>query len=91
MSELVLGDGIGVVDLVAQDHERDLGQLLHLEQRVQLGLRFGESLVVLGVDEEDDSVDLGEVVSPQTAGCCVVRNMMLAHVSGYFVYTHCLL
>lgn len=70
VSELVLGDGVGVVDLVAQDHEGDLGQLLHLEQRVQLGLRLGESLVVLGVDEEDDPVDLGEVVPPETAGCC---------------------
>lgn len=69
VAELVLGHGIWVVDLVTQDHKGHLGQLLHLEQRVQLSLGLGESLVVLGVDQEDDAVDFGKVVSPETTGC----------------------
>lgn len=66
--QLVLGNGIGVVDLVAQDHKGNLGKLLHGQKGVELGLGLGESLVVLGVDKEDDTVDIGEVISPDTAG-----------------------
>ena len=68
MAELVLGDGVGVVDLVAQDDEGHLAQLLHGQEGVELGLGLGEALVVLGVDEEDDAVDLGEIILPQAAG-----------------------
>lgn len=68
VAQLVLGDGIGVVDLVAENDKGDLGKLLHGEERVELGLGLGEALVVLGVDEEDDAVDFGEVVLPETAG-----------------------
>jgi hypothetical protein len=38
--------------------------------------------VVLGVDQEDDAVDLGEVVSPDTAGWCrasLVTEVRLPH------------
>lgn len=68
VSHLILGHGIGVVDLVAENDEGNLGELLHREEGVELGLGLSESLVVLGVDEEDDTVDLGEVVSPDTTG-----------------------
>lgn len=68
VAELILGDGIGVIDLVAENKERHLGEVLHGEQGVQLGLGLGEALVVLGIDQEDDTADLGEVVLPQTAG-----------------------
>ena len=37
---------------------------------VQLGLGLDEPLVVLGVDQEDDAVHFGEVVLPETSGCC---------------------
>jgi hypothetical protein len=74
MPQLVLGHGVGVVDLVAQDDEGNLGELLHGQEGVELGLGLGESLVVLGVDEEDDTVDVGEVVSPDTAGWCWTRS-----------------
>ena len=67
MPELLLADGAGRVDLVAEDEERHLGELLDREQRVQLRLRLGEPLDVDAVDEEDDPVDLGEVVPPQAA------------------------
>lgn len=69
MSHLILGDGIGVVDLVAENNEGNLGELFHREKGVKLGLGLGESFVVLGVDEEDDTVDLGEVIAPDTSGC----------------------
>lgn len=69
VAQLVFRDGVGVVDLVAEDHKGHLGQLLHGEQRVELGLGLGEPLVVLRVDEEDDTVYFGEVVLPETAGC----------------------
>lgn len=69
MSQLILADSIGVVDLVAQDHEGDLGQFLHGQQGIQLGFGFGETLVVLGVYEIHDTGHFGEVVFPETAGC----------------------
>lgn len=59
-AQLVLGDGIGVVDLVAEDDERRALQLLHGEQGVQLGFGFLEALVVFGVDEEDYAGDFGD-------------------------------
>jgi hypothetical protein len=68
VTELILGDGVGVIDLVAEHEEGHLGQVLHGEQGVQFGLGLREALVVLGIDQEDDTVDLGEVVLPQAAG-----------------------
>lgn len=71
VAELVLGDGVGVVDLVAEDDKRHLLQLLHGQEGVELGLGLGEALVVLRVDEEDDAVDLGEVILPESS-CLLV-------------------
>jgi hypothetical protein len=68
VAELVLRHGVRVVDLVAQDQHGHLGQLLHGQQRVQLGLGLGEPLVVLGVHQEDDAVHFREVVLPEAAG-----------------------
>jgi len=68
VAKLILRDGVGVIDLVAEDNEGDLGQIIHGEKRVDLGAGFGEPLVVLGINEEDDAADLGEVISPQASG-----------------------
>ena len=68
MSQLVLADGVWVVDLVAEDQEGDFGEVFHREQGVELGFRFGEALVVFGVDEKDDAGHFGEVVAPEAAG-----------------------
>lgn len=68
VAESVLGDRAGVIDLVSEDDKGNFGELLHGEQGVELGLGLGESLLVLCVDKEHDTVDLGEVVSPDTAG-----------------------
>jgi hypothetical protein len=77
MPKLVLAHGIGVINLVAQHKEGGLAQVLHAEQRVELGLALGEALRVLCVDEEHDAADLGEVVLPQAA-----RLLVAAQVEG---------
>lgn len=69
MSQLILAHGTGVVDFVSENKEGDLGELLHGQEGVQLGLGLEEPLVVAGVDQEDDAADFGEVVLPETAGC----------------------
>lgn len=68
MPQLLLADGIPVVDLVAEDQEGDFGEVFHAEEGVELGFGFGQALVVFGVDEEDDPGYFGEVVAPETAG-----------------------
>lgn len=72
VSELVLADSAGRVDLVPEHEEGHLREILDGEERVELGLGLGEALVVSAVDEEDDSVDFGEVVAPETTRCGVV-------------------
>jgi len=67
--QLVLGHRVRVVDLVAEDQEGDLGEIFHGQEGVQFGFGFCEAFVVLGVDEEDDAADFGEVVFPEAAGC----------------------
>lgn len=69
MPQLILAHGAGVVDLVSENKEGDLGELLHGQESVQLGLGLEEPLVVTGVDQEDNTADFGEVVPPETAGC----------------------
>lgn len=71
MSQLLLTHSVRVIDLVTQDQERGLLQLLHTQQGVQLGLALDESLRVLGVDQEHDAGDFGEVVLPQATGLLV--------------------
>jgi len=57
-----------MIDLVTQNHERDLVQLLHAQQSVEFGFRFRKTLVILGVNKEYDAGDFWEVVLPETAG-----------------------
>lgn len=75
MPQLLLADGVGMIDLVAEDQEWRLLQLFHAEQRIELGLALGEALWVLGIDEEDDAGDLGEVVLPQAARLLVATEV----------------
>lgn len=67
VAQLILAHGIGVINLVSEDEEGNLGEVFHGEEGVELSLGLGETLVVLGIDKEDDTADLGEVVLPQTA------------------------
>lgn len=66
--ELLLAHGTDGIDLVAEDQERDLGKLFYGEQRVKLSFGFCKPFVVGRVDQKDDAVHLGKVVSPETTG-----------------------
>lgn len=82
MPELVLAHSVGVIDLVAQHKEGSLAQVLHAEQGVELSLALGEALGVLGIDEEDDTADFGEVVLPQAAGLLVTAKVEGGEAAG---------
>ena len=67
MPELVLAHCSGRVNLVAEDKEGNLRELLDGKEGVELRLGLREPLKVGTVDKEDDTVDLREVVPPETA------------------------
>lgn len=75
VAQLILADSIGVIDLVSENEEGNLRELLHGEESIELGLGFGEALVILGVNQEDDSANFGEVVLPETAGLLVTTEI----------------
>lgn len=64
----VLAHGLWRVDLVTQDEERNVLQLRHGQERVQLFLGLCESLWICHVNQIHDTVDLWEVVLPQSSG-----------------------
>lgn len=68
MPQFLLADRVRMIDFVAQDQEGHFGQVFHAEQRVELGFRFREPLVVFRVDEEYDPAYFGEVIPPETTG-----------------------
>lgn len=76
MSELLLAYRTRRVDLVTKDEERNLRELLNGKESIELSLRLREPLKVGAVDEEDDAVDLGEVVTPEPASCCLVSGIL---------------
>lgn len=45
-------------------HEQAYSCLTRLTEGIQFSLAFCESFRVRGINQEDDAVDLGEVVSP---------------------------
>jgi hypothetical protein len=74
-TQLILAHRLRVIDLVAQHQYRRLAQLLHAQECVELGFAFGQALVVLCVDEEDDAADFGEVVTPEASGLGVTAEI----------------
>ena len=50
VAQLILADGVGVVDLVSEDKEGNLSEILHGEKGVELGLGLGETLVILRIN-----------------------------------------
>jgi hypothetical protein len=68
VAKLIFTHGVGVINLVSEDKERNLGEVLHGEKSVKLGLGFGEAFVVFGIDEEDDTADFGEIILPEATG-----------------------
>ena len=67
MSQFFFANSVWVVDLVAEDAERNFGEVFHCEEGVELRFRFGETLMIFGVHEEDDAGDFGEIVFPEAA------------------------
>ena len=67
MPQLLLTDGPRRINLVAKDEERNLRQLLDGEKSIKLSLGLGKTLKVGTINQEDDTVDLREVVPPETA------------------------
>jgi len=56
-AQLVFTDGVGVIDLVTEDDEWSGFELFQGEQGIELGLGLVETLVILRIDEEDDTTD----------------------------------
>jgi hypothetical protein len=67
VTKLLLRNGTRSVDLVTKNEEGNLVQLLDSEEGVKFRLGLVEALGVLRIDEEDDTVDFGEVVLPEAA------------------------
>jgi len=65
--ELTSAHGIGQVLLVGEDEEMRVSQLVLLQHLLQLVLRLSDPLAVVGVDDEDESLGVLEVVAPQRA------------------------
>ena len=72
--QLLLANSAHSINLVTQDQERNLGKFLNGEKGVEFGLGLGESFEVGGVDQEDDTIDFGEVISPKTTSYGLVRH-----------------
>lgn len=64
--QLRLGGSARHVNLVAEDEEWGVAQALSRQQPVQLLLRLGETFPVVGVNEVDYRVHLGEVGGPES-------------------------
>ncbi|GMS97351.1 hypothetical protein PENTCL1PPCAC_19526, partial [Pristionchus entomophagus] len=73
--ELVLAHRARLVDLVAEYDDGSGGHHLIPEQTLQLGLRLHQSLVVGGVDQEDDAVHGREVVLPHATRLSVASEV----------------
>ena len=67
-TELLVAGGPGDVDLIAEDKKRDVGEHLIVDQAIQLLLNLWETLAIHGVDEKDDTIDLGIVIPPDLTG-----------------------
>ncbi len=67
VSQLIFRQCIGMIYLVSQDKERDLAEILHREEGIELSFCFGNTFMILGINEEDYAGNLGEVIAPQAA------------------------
>lgn len=80
MSELLLAHCTRRVNLVAKDKEWNLGELFDGKECVKLCLRLRKPLKVSTVDKEDDSVNLREVVTPESASWCFTVNAVIVEI-----------
>jgi hypothetical protein len=66
--QLLFADRTRSINLISKNEERNLGQFLNRQKRIKLGFRLGKALKIRTVDEENDAVNFGEVVAPETSG-----------------------
>jgi hypothetical protein len=64
--QLLLANSAGCINLVTENEERDSRELLNRQESVKFSFRLGETLKVGTIDEEDDTRDLGEIITPET-------------------------
>lgn len=68
MPEFFLAHSTWRINFVAENEEGDLGELLNGEEGIKLRFRFAEAFKVGTIDQKNDTVDFGEIVTPETAG-----------------------
>ena len=56
------------VNLVSEDNNWEVLQLWHLEQAIELSLGFSESILVCGINHENNSIDSTGIFSPSFSG-----------------------
>lgn len=66
---MVFRDSAGCVNLVTEDEEGDFRKFFDREEGVEFSLCLWETFDIRRVDEENDCVDFGEVVAPETTSC----------------------
>lgn len=64
-----------LVDLVAQDDDGHFLELGHFEDPLELIPALLEAALVAGVDQVDNSIDIGDVVAPGLAGSLVASQI----------------
>merc|ERR1712205_270589 len=67
VSDLGGAHGIGEILLVREHKEACVAELILSEHLAQLVLRLTHTVTVIGVDNEDDTVSVLEVVAPEGA------------------------
>jgi hypothetical protein len=67
MPKFLLTHGSRGVNFIAKNQERHFRQFLDGEKCVEFGFRLSEAFEVSAVHKKDNSVDLREVITPQTA------------------------
>lgn len=83
MPQLILTNGIWMIDLIAQNDKRDLSKLFHTEEGIKFDLGLDETFVVFGVNEEDNAGDFWEVILPKTTSFSWIRLALASKKRGY--------
>jgi hypothetical protein len=67
VSQLLFTDSTRGINLVPKDEERNLGQFLDRQKSIELSFRLREALEIRTVDQENNPMNFGEVVTPETS------------------------
>lgn len=67
--------GVGQILLVSENEQQSIAELILVEHALQFLARFGNSLSVVRVDDEDDTVRVLEVVPPERSDLVLSSNV----------------